>query len=64
MPDEIREEEVMACIVLKEYQQASHETSLEIIEWCKEVSCIFQITRLDFIHGKPSYWNITKSPKS
>ena len=35
VPDEIREEEVMACIVLKDYEQASHEISLEIIKWCR-----------------------------
>ena len=43
VPDEIREEEVMACIVLKEYQQASYETSLDIIEWCKEFLAYFKL---------------------
>ena len=41
--DEIREEEVMACIVLKEYHQASYETSLEIIKWCKEFLAYFKL---------------------
>ena len=41
--DDIREEEVMACIVLKEYQQASYETSLEIIKWCKEFLAYFKL---------------------
>ena len=43
VPDEIREEEVMACIVLKDYKQASHEISLEIIEWCREFLAYFKL---------------------
>ena len=43
VPDEIREEEVMACIVLKENQEASLETSLDIIKWCKEFLAYFKL---------------------
>ena len=43
VPDEIREEEVMACIVLKDYKQASHEISLDIIKWCRKFLAYFKL---------------------
>lgn len=43
VPDEIREEEVMACIVLKENLEASLETSLDIIDWCREFLAYFKL---------------------
>ena len=42
MPDDVRDEEVMACVVLQPAASASHQTAVSIQDWCLERLAYFK----------------------